>query len=274
MPADNSPLSPKASRLQLEDDGQAFNHELDSSRDWEGTLDVLHHLLLSKSYYIAIASNTKGGMFNPVLKKGITVKRIKKEIPEELQLVMKMQTKTFKELSLRIKEQSLKGGNKDVWHFRSQWKELPKGTAVIALKQRPLWNLLANDPIYRQGYIILDGQVGVDAQNQAMFLISKVLHNKEFADKQAKILNAAPIKEAKIQVRKKTIYTGRPTGELVLLLKESFGIHVRTLSVEERVALGYYFTKLKRTGELDDSHEELIVKLKRFFKTKDLRKLD
>jgi len=275
VPSNNNTRGPKVIHIDQKDDGQAFNHELDSSRDWEQTLDVLHHELLTKPYYIAIATNTRGGVFNPVMKKGITVKRIKKDVPVELQLVLKMQTETFTDLSQRIQEQSFHGNNKDVWHFRKKWKELPKGTAIIALRQQPLWNLLSAEKIFRRAYIILDGETTVDAQNHAMFFISKVLHNKDFANKIAKGMGKkAPVKEAKIKQRPKTIYSGRPVGGLILLLKESFGIHVRTLSIEERIALGYYFQKLKLTGEQDESHLELHEKMKRFFKTKDLRKMD
>lgn len=274
MSSSNKPLSPKADRLNNSNEGQAFDHELDSSRDWEQTLDVLHNLLVQKVYYIAIATNTKGGLFNPVMKKGINIKRIKKEIPEELQLVLKMRMDTFGELDQRIMQKSLSGGNKDIWHFRSQWKEFPKGTSIIEVHQRPLWNILSSETIFRKAFIVLDGQAEVEAQNQAMFIVSKVLHNKEFCDKRFKELGKKVVKEGKIKKRPRTIYTGRPPGAIILLLKETFGIHVRTVSIEERVALGYYFEKLRLTGELDESHKELLTKLKRYFKTEDLRKID
>ncbi|OGH01887.1 MAG: hypothetical protein A2600_09450 [Candidatus Lambdaproteobacteria bacterium RIFOXYD1_FULL_56_27] len=273
MTDDHSYHNAKADRLGKKTDGQAFDHELESSREWEQTLDVLHHLFLQTWYYIAIAANTNGGMFTPILKNSINLKRTKQEIPTELQTVLKMRISTFGDLDKQIERKALTSGNKDIWHFRTKWKEFPEGTSIIAIQQRPLWNLLSSTPTFRKAFIIIDGQAEVQNQNQAMFLISKVLHNQEFAEKSFKSIGkkAAP-PEAKPRPRTKTIYTGRPTGELVLLLKEAFGIHVRTLSVEEKVALGYYFERLKRTGEQDESHVEIWDKLKKHFKTEDLKK--
>lgn len=265
---------PRAANMEDASVGQAFDHELDSSRDWEETLDALHYLLVQKWYYVAIASNTKGGPFTLIQKKKINLKRTKKDIPEELEIVLKMRMATFGELDGRIKAKVMVGGNKDIWHFKSRWKEFPQGTSVIEVHQRPLWNLLSNDPVYRKAFIIIDGQAKVEHQNQAMFIISKVLHNKEHCEKTLKKAEKEPVKEAKSKKRPRTIYTGRPTGELILLLKESFGIHVRTLSVEERVALGYYLENLHRTGQDDDSHQELHDKLKKHYKTEDLKTLD
>ncbi|MDT8447479.1 MAG: hypothetical protein RRB13_11360 [bacterium] len=265
---------PRITHLDNPSEGQAFDHELESSRDWETTLDALHYLLVQKWYYVAIASNTKGGAFTLIQKKKIDIHRGRKDIPEELEIILKMRMATFGELDGRIKQKMMVGGNKDIWHFKTQWKELPKGTSVIQIYQRPLWNLLSSDPVYRKAFIIIDGQAEVEHQNQAMFIISKVLHNKEHCEKILKKAEKEPVKEAKPMKRRRTIYTGRPTGELILLLKESFGIHVRTLSVEERVALGYYFDKLHRTGEEDESHKDLQEHLKKYYKTEDLKKLD
>jgi len=251
-------------------DGQAFLHQLDSSRDWEKTLDALHFLLKQKWYYVAIASNTGGGFLNKPKKK-VNLKRKKKSIPEELETLLKMRLKSFKELAKKIKDQSRYDGDKDIWHFKTPWKEFPSGTGLIEIHQQTSWSRLANEPVYRRAFVVIDGKATDEEQFKIMLLINKMFKNKAYADQTYRRIGKEKVKEAKL-TGKKSVYRGRPTSELAIKLTDNFGINVRGVSAEERVAMGFYFDRLKKLGEFHENLKKLEERLQKHFKTDDLKK--
>ncbi|OGG97196.1 MAG: hypothetical protein A2527_10290 [Candidatus Lambdaproteobacteria bacterium RIFOXYD2_FULL_50_16] len=250
-------------------EGQAFLHQLEPSRDWEKTLDALHFLLVQKWYYVAIASNTWGGFLNNPQKK-VNLKRKKMDVPEELSALLKIKLASFKELAKKIDHQTSYDGAKDIWHFKSGWKEFPQGTGLIEIHQQTSWSRLSNEPIFRRAFIVIDSKSSPEDQFKIMLLVNKMFKNKAYADQTYRRIGKEKINEARI-ARPSGIYQGRPTSELVIKLKDNFGINVRGITKEERVALGFYFERLRKLSEFDETLKEVETRLLRHFKTDDLK---
>ena len=258
-------LPPKIDSLEKAKDGQGFNHEIPMDRNWEKVLDTIHNILLQQWYYVAIASNTHGGIFNSASTKKINIVRKKRAVPSDLQTILQLKMKTFENLKGKIKEKSAVTGDKDVWHFSSKWEEFPRGTNIIEIYQRPMINLFSTEILYRKAFIILDGKLSIDHQNQTMMTINKVLKDKKYSKQVLKNIKKEPVVESKVKVRTSSIYEGRPPAELVLMLRSNFKANIRTVSIDEKTAINLYFNKLKKAGEYTTEHKELENKMNYHF---------
>lgn len=266
--SDKPRITRKIEDMPNPEEGQGFCHDVPSNMDWEETLDMIHFVLLNKWFYVSLASNTKKGLFGPKIlpKNRINIQRKKKEVPEELESLLKLKGSSFNKLSKKIEHQQKMGGNKDIWHFKGKWEEFPNGTSIIEIRQQPTLNKLSNHPIYRKAFIILDGQSDVEQQHNAMRLINKILTHKEYAKKlRAKVKTEKPKENAVTKRPSAGVYQGRPVTDLALKLQEAFGVTVRTLSIDEEAALRLYFNKLEERGELSDSMRVVRTKFNDYY---------
>lgn len=252
--------------------GQGFSHELSMRRDWEEALDALHFMLLRKWYYVGIATNTKRGIFNKVLKQGIAFERKRTQIPEEMKSVLNISMGQFDKLKEKIeqKRRTKRGEDKDVWHFTTQWKEFPEGTKIVELYQKMASSMLKAKPTYKRGFIVLDGKCNTSDQNTVMLLMKKIFENKDYTKKI--LYEVEKMKKEKGQtdepeiVKKDTLPKGdsRTPGTLLIELKENPGSITSVTDYEKGLLLDY-FQKLRRQEAFTQEHEVIETRLKQLF---------
>jgi len=272
-------LAPKADVLEKADQGQAFNHELPLRRDWETALDAIHFMLLRKWYYVGIATNTKKGVFGSVVKKGMIIERKRKNLPEELKIILKMKISTFDDLKSKIRQKQISdGGNKDVWHFKTKWKEFPKGSKIIQLHQQLLKSFITGSNNYRKAFIVMDGKCSPTDQNVTMMIIKRIFENKKYTHKIIKEIShlkeedslkkEGPSKvEPKLRqsTGKIDLVKTRLPGSLVVELRDNKAA-IKTLKPKERELLLDYLAKLKTKGEFSSIHESIENQIRTHFK--------
>ena len=182
--------------------GQGCVHELPLARNWEKAMDAIHFILTRKWYYIGIATNTKKGFFNKILKKGMTFSRRQKDISQETADILNVKFSTLKDLNVKIKDKTIRGGSdKDVWHFKEKWREFPKGTKVIVLYQQVMKSVFTADPDFRRATLFLDGRCAVADQNNAMLIIRKVFLEKGYSSKILKLKTSDTKQSVKMKKR-------------------------------------------------------------------------
>lgn len=244
-------FGPRINEIRDPNEGQGLEHNLSGSRNWEQALDAIHLTLLDKWYYVAIISNTNGGITTPIRKR-LNSRRKKKQIPEELKEIFKVRSGTVKKLNKMILEKQYEMGNKDIWYFSGKWKTFPKGTSVIELLQRPRFNrMIFGNPKFRRAFVILDGACKVEHQNQAMFAVNKVMKDKKFVKE---VLEAKRKKErTRLDVKPKP---HRTPADMVIKLKKARHL-METITVEEKAVLDQYFRYLDDRGEFNKSHKAM-----------------
>lgn len=270
-------IPPKAHRLEKFKDGQGFSHELHIARNWERALDAIHITLSDSWYYIAIASNSKRGTFSPrLLKREICLDRQKQNIPKELQTILAMRLQSFQDLNDKIRDKVLTtgGANKDIWMFRSRWKEFPKGTLIVELYQGLFRNIALLNPRYHRAFVILDGRCTVIDQNDTMIRIKRVFQSRRYTEKVIResdipIFKSEPVSTDIVVVeeeeKREEVVRGRLPGGLVMLLLEDFDENIRTITLEEQARLFVYLDQLRDRGERHWWHDDLEVKLEKHF---------
>ena|GEM_PF-3255426 len=274
-------IRPKLHQLENMKEGQAFSHELAALRDWEKALDAIHILLSSQWYYILAITNTRKTKFGSrVLKGQVCMSRQQQEIPEELETLLTMRLSSFKGLKSKIRERVLdSGNNKDVWIFKTTWQEFPKGTKIIEIYQQPLRNSFLTVPIYRRGFIVLDGRSSTREVNDTMVDMKRVFLSKSFTnriiaggadilrnkqiihsvvEKNVPALEEKSAKQGSIRIGK---IRGRMPGGLVMQLLDDFEEVYTTVTVAELGLIYDYLDELKKRGERAYWHEDLLEKL-------------
>ncbi len=182
--------------------GQGCVHELPLGRNWEKAMDAIHFVLTRKWYYIGIATNTKKGFFNKILKKGMTFSRRQKDITKETGDILKVKFSTLEDLNVKIKNKTIRGGgDKDVWHFKEKWREFPKGTKVIVLYQQVMKSVFTTNPDFRRAILFLDGRCAVTDQNNSMLIIRKVFLEKGYSNRILKLKTPEIKKTVKMKKR-------------------------------------------------------------------------
>ena len=240
-------FGPRIDEIRDPDMGQGLEHNLAASRDWEEALDAIHLSMLDKWYYVAIISNTNGGINTPI-RKVLNTRRKKKEIPKELKEIFKVRSGTVKELNKMIREKQYELGNKDIWYFSSKWHNFPKGTSVIELRQQSSFNrIFSSKPKFRRAFVVLDGACKVEHQNQAMLHINKVMKNKDFV--KAVLESKRKTEKSRLDVKPKP---QRSPSDMVVALKKARHV-METLTIEEKAILDQYFRYLDERGEFNSS---------------------
>lgn len=256
----SNPLGPSIHDLEGADLGQGFTHQLPMTRNWTQAMNALHYLLLRKWYYVGIVTNTKRKS-NKLLKKGVEFSRRRENLDTGLRSILNLKENSYADLKTKIRQQRVKmGQNRDVWHFGSNWKELPKGTAIIELHQSLLRTLLGHSDV-RNAFVILDGKASIADQNRVMSLIAKVFQEKEFMERaleKAKHDSKQPIlKRAAVQRE------ARQPGPLMVQLREDFSQVMPSVNASEKALLDDYFERLKKSGQATAAHEKLQKSIER-----------
>jgi len=280
-------IPPKADALEKIKEGQGVVHELPYSKNWEKAIDALHWILEKKWYYIMIATNTQRGRTSKILKKGMNLDRQNKNLPEELQIVLKMQISTFEGLDSKIREtQLMKGSNKDIWHFKTQWKEFPEGTKVIVLHQPVLKNILfSSHASQRRAFVVIDGKCKMEDQNLVMLAIKKVFKTKGYCESILKRVEKArgtcipkppprttlKVQEERTAKQKEEEKNARLPAGLVLLLLDNFEKTIETISDSEFGFIFSYFNKLKTSNEISMEHKTLESRIRTHLEVKQLK---
>lgn len=280
-------IPPKADALEKSKDGQGIVHELPYSRNWERAIDAIHWILEKKWYYIMIATNTRRGRTSKILKKGMNLDRQNKRLPEELQIVLKMQISTFEGLNSKIRETQLyEGSNKDVWHFKTQWKEFPEGTKIIVLHQSILRSILFNSHAQRKAFVMLDGKCKMAEQNLVLLAIRKVFTSKSYCegilkrvakargDNIPKAPRSISKKETEEIIRKKedSAKNERGPASLVILLLDRFDSQISDVTDNEFSYMFHYFNKLKEKQEFGMELKTLESRIRTYIEERELRK--
>ncbi len=254
--------------------GQAFNHALPMTRNWDDTLDTIHYLLLKKWYYVAIATNTKRG--GKLLKNGLGLERKRKSLPEEMQTILKLKISSFEGLKKKIRQKQLKSGeDRDVWHFSSQWKEFPEGTKVIELTQANLSGMVKSKGATKICYIVLDGKATTVDVNTCMFIVHKVFSDKAYAAKVLKEVEKLKKQGGPAgmepQLKKAVDIRGARQPGTVMMELRDHPKEVENVTDAEWYLLQGYFEKLKESSQLTDMHIKVEQLLKLHFGEKALR---
>lgn len=291
-------IRPKVDKIldREKNDGQFFFHELSWIRNWETTLDALHLHLSDLWFHVAIVTNTQKKLLGDrILLKSININRSRKELPEELCELLKIRFQTFQALKKKIRSKVIEEGigDKDVWHFISKWKEFPKGTRVIELYQRKISLLGHSDKQLKRAFVILDAKCTIAELNATMFKIKRVFESKDFANqilkttpkstrktelpprpkRKASLLEKKQEKPTYGNIPQKEAERGRGPAGLLINLMNNFEVHIKTISLEEKASLFAYLENLKLTGEKNWMHDELEVKLNRYFMMKHNKKM-
>jgi hypothetical protein len=286
-------IRPKVDKIlnQGKNDGQFFFHELSWNRNWENTLDALHLHLSELWFHVAIATNTRKKFWgDQILLQSINISRSRKELPEELCDLLKLRFKTFGALKKKIRRKVIEEGegDKDVWHFTSKWKEFPRGTRVIELYQKKISFFERTDDQYKRAFVILDAKCSIAELNSSMFKIKRVFESKDFTNQILKnapkktrktelpprpkrapsLLNKKPEKPTFDNIPQEAALRGRGPAGLLINLTENFEVHIKTITLEEKANLFNYLEKLEQTGEKNWKHNEVEVKLNKYFMMK------
>lgn len=257
MNANSNALRQDTDAIDGADVGQGFSHQISMSRDWNEAMNALHYILLRKWYYVGIITNTKMNS-NKMLKHGVEFSRRRKKVDVGLRSILDLKENSYLGLKKKIRDQRKKTGkNNDIWHFGSNWKELPAGTCLVELHQSLLRTLLGKKDV-RNAFVIFDGKASVKDQNAAMMIINKVLNEKEFTDK---LLEKAK-KDQEEPDLTKTAHTRNP--DVVLAgLQENFLMLMPSVTAEEKKLLDLYFDRLKITGNQTPDLDKLQRKIER-----------
>ncbi len=243
--------------------GQHFLHELPVFRDWEIALNVIHLALVSQPSYIGIVTNTRRQLNG--ITKDINFERKKEDISEELKSLLRIKSRTFTDLAVKIKEKQLTtDSDKDIWLFSTPWREFAEGTKVISLHQRFEARFKKKTHKYRRAFVILDQKCSIASQNKMLYIIDRILDDEKNIKR---ILKIAAYNFVKRPARKKAKkkYVGRLPGRLVLLLKNQFATTIATVSEDERRMLKIYFQMLKDLDEYNKSHADIEQRLGSYF---------
>lgn len=286
-------LPPKIDQLKNTSKGQSFQHELSHSRNWEEAMDALHILFSHTPFYASIVTNTtKSFLGSRILIGKLNLVRSKKKLSKELKDILSIKFSTFSALKEKIRDKSVwdSAGERDVWHFTSRWKEFPKGSKIIELYQKKRAVLFSPMPGFRRAFVVLDARCSVAEINSVMFNIKKIFDNKKFtqrvltghthAKKKTLTRNVETqliFEQKKNNSQDKTkkgdeLIRGRGPATILLLLRENFNFHIRTITLEEKATLYAYFENLKTRGESSIEHEEMERKVTSYFISKAKKK--
>ena len=241
-----------------------FVHALGVTRNWDNALDALHHLLLKKWYYLGIASNTKKGASGNLLTDSLDFSR--KRSDTEGKAILGLGRNSFSELMALVNQQKWgAGGEADVWHLKSGWKELPSGTCLIELNQNFLFSALTGSKENkRTAFVVLDGKAAVQDQTNSLLLVKKVFTDKGYTQEQLKEARSSKANEPKL-VQAAAKKPGRQPGGLVMALQEDFEGVVKTLTLGERNSLETYFNQLEARKEANANHRQLQEKVSSYW---------
>ncbi|MDX2471717.1 MAG: hypothetical protein QNL04_14195 [SAR324 cluster bacterium] len=256
MNANSQALKQNAVAIEGADIGQGFSHQLSMNRDWNEAMNALHYILLRKWYYIGIVTNTKMKS-NKLLKHGVEFSRRRTKVDVGLNSILDLRENSYLGLKKKIRDHRQKTGkNNDIWHFSSNWKELPAGTCLVELHQSLLRTLLGKKDV-RNAFVVFDGKASVKDQNSAMMIINKVLTEKEFTEKlleKAKNDQSEPCLTKQVHIRQPEL--------LIRFLQENFIMVISSVIPEEKILLDKYFDHLKlsgqQTGELDTLQKKVL----------------
>lgn len=284
-------LPPKIHQLENAKKGQSFRHNLRTKRNWTEAMDALHTLFSSYPFYAAVVTNTVPTFLgSKILKRKLNLRRSKKNIPKELKDILSVKSNTFYELKNKIRVKSIhdEGGERDVWHFTSKWKEFPKGSKIIELYQEKRATLFSTSGGYRRAFVVLDARCNVAELNKVMFNIKKVFEDKAYTKRilrgSKKTKRSMRNRKVDIQLKFETtekrhrskkrdeMERGRGPATLFLQLQENFNFQVRTVTLEEKATLYAYFENLKNRGESRREHEEMERRVTSYFISKAKRK--
>ena len=250
----NEKLLTQIDELNGVDQGQGFSHQLAINRDWCDAMNALHYILLRKWYYIGIVTTTKRNS-NKLLQKGVEFSRRRESLDVGLRSILNLGENSYRDIKEKIRQQRIKSGqNRDIWHFSSDWKEMPKGTALIEVHQSLYRTLLGSKDV-RNGFVVLDGRASMTDQNSAMQIINKIFSEKDFT---ARILEKA--KKDKDQpnlVKAENSRNARKPGTLILKLKEDFAKVMPSITAVEKTLMDKYFDHLKLTEQHSKEHDKL-----------------
>ena len=239
------------------DVGQGFSHQLSLSRDWNEAMNALHYILLRKWYYIGIVTNTKR-QSNKLLKQGVEFSRRRTKVDVGLSSILDLKENSYLGLKKKIRDQRKKTGkNNDIWHFSSEWKELPAGTCLVELHQSLLRTLLGKKDV-RNAFVVFDGKASISDQNSAMMIIHKILSEREFTDKL--------LEKAKLDREEPTLTKAanpRKPEHLVEILQDNFLMLFSSVIPEEKILLDKHFDKLRLAGDQSPELDSLQKKLER-----------
>ena len=241
---------------------QAFNHQLATGRDWDEALDVIYWLLMKKWYFTAIGANTKRGAGGRQTQ-SLHLQRRRKQLPDELQAILKMKLNSLTKTKDKSKVLSL--GLKDVWHMKTPWEEFPEGTKIIEIYQSALSSLIKSTAAKKRAYIILDGKANTVEVNTAMKVIHKIVSDKGYTARMRKEVRSKKAAGGTVvapKLTKQLDYKGArsPGGLLLLLLDEP--VQVRGVSDPEFDLLKDYLMELKRSGRFEEEHERIAKLIK------------